>query len=119
MFDAPTIMERHATADNRAQELLDLTHISSLQAQGVLRVQETQPEQLHIMVGSNREKVIKVNEWLPEFAEGMQDGTLLDTVTFQYLAKKQTGVMAFVSGLADKYYTVRAVLERRNATAEA
>lgn len=112
-------MERHATADNRAQELLDLTHISSLQAQGVLRVQETQPEQLHIMVGSNREKVIKVNEWLPEFAEGMQDGTLLDTVTFQYLAKKQTGVMAFVSGLADKYYTVRAVLERRNATAEA
>ena len=118
VFDASAIMERHATADNREQELTDLAHISSLQAQGVLQVLKTQPDQLYIMVGSKRADVIEVNEWMPEFAEGLEDGTLVDAVTFQYLTKKQAGIMAFLSGLADKYYTVRAVLERRKAAGE-
>ena len=34
-------------------------------------------------------------------------------VTWQYLTKKQTGMMALLSAFADKYFTIRAVLEKR------
>jgi len=34
-------------------------------------------------------------------------------VTWQYLTKKQTGMMALLSTFADKYFTIRAVLEKR------
>jgi len=113
VFDVPKILEKHATVDNRAQELTDLAYISNLQAQGVLQVVKTQPEQLHIMVGSNRGNAIQVGEWKPEFAEGQEDGSLVDPVTWQYLTKKQTGTLAFLSALADKYYTISAVLQKR------
>lgn len=113
VYDVPKILEKHATVENRAQELTDLAYISNLQAEGVLQVLKTQPQQLHIMVGSNRGKVIQVGEWQPEFAEGQEDGSLVDPVTWQYLTKKQTGTMAFLSALADKYYTISAVLQKR------
>ena len=61
-------------------------------------------------------KVIKVKEWQPEFGEGLESGLLVDGVTWQYLTQKQSGIMSLLSIFADKYFTIRAVLEKRAGT---
>jgi len=55
-----------------------MLYTSDLQGQGVLQVLKVQPDLLFVLVGANRGKAIKVTEWLPDFAQGLENGMFVD-----------------------------------------
>ena len=50
---------------------------------------------------------------MPEFEDGLESGLFVDGVTWEYLTKKQMGMMALLAAWSDKYYTIREVQRRR------
>lgn len=77
------------------------------------QVSTQQPDFLYVLAGENRGKAIRVSTWVPEFEDGLESGLFVDGVTWEYLTKKQTGMMALLAAWSDKYYTIREVQRRR------